>query len=255
PHPAAADVTRLAPRLLAVRVNDQRFLYYLPLGRSKVLGHECLCHACRTQWTINFNAPAKPRKSRRKSTASELLESCTPSEIDALTGGMQFLQQIRDGGFDERTRTDVLFESAKALEYHHANRQQVGFLVAAFALAAVVLTFVTPICWFDYLEPNSRMSVAWPIGFTIAFVASIVLTAWSIRRARARTRDKAVRRLAQSLAMMNPTDHDLASLTARCRVAGFKHCSPTSPEALRLEVQQVLTSDTGNRATGHLRRW
>lgn len=215
-------------------------LYYVPIGRGKVLGHECLCHTCRTQWRVDFDAPPTRRKARRRASASELLEECAPGELEALTDGMHLLQRVRNGACDEQTRLNIFLQAAAALEYHHANRPRVGFLVVAFSVAAVLLTIVAPISWFVQMDPTNRLSVAWPIAFTIAFVASVTLTAWSIRRARFRTRDEAVRGFARSLAPLNPSDHDLVSVTTKCLEAGFRQCAPSSPEVLHREIQRVL---------------
>lgn len=227
--PAACDIARLS---------KVQHLYFIPIGGGTPVAQELTCTHCKILWGLKPDTfPAVDRGTNSR-TIEELLESASPERVELITRRMTTIGPLSKS-IDPNARADALVEGLFAIDYHlkqTSNRESVPS--AVLLLVNIALVIATAAAWFGYLDPSSRLSVLWPIGFSVALLISLALAAWHSLVWLKRQRILQHRRLAISIAPFQPAPHEIEGVISIAKSRKIAFAKRLDPRDLSRMVEE-----------------
>lgn len=197
-----------ACRLIEVRMVSH--LYYIPLGRGKVVGHLLWCEHCKDRFGTDPQRYTDVSKDRRASV-EELTDATHPQLVDTIAQWIDLRERAERGEADEDERRRLIVHPfvsiaasvAQRCTGIHFDEQSVGWLLALVVVPSVIL-----------LVCSLWMTDDQVVGLAIAsiFIVAILLIVSIARDATRFIRRRYWRYMVEFIAPLNPTAEELSEV-------------------------------------------
>ena len=196
-------------------VSSVGHLYYIPLGRRRVIGWESRCRRCKEPLAISNEGPGpRPIKVRRHTTLEELVDQTHPALVDSMAERLDRREALAAGTLDPAGRVRLMIEPLLAVATPIEVRgSQMNFDV--WSALSLLLWLVLPFVAWVLVElatggaTDVQVGVAIAVGFGLAAVTTIILIATDLRRF---VRRRYRRFLVKGLAPLDPEEDELQQL-------------------------------------------
>ncbi|NBC11221.1 MAG: hypothetical protein GVY24_05715 [Planctomycetes bacterium] len=202
-------------------VREVSHLYFIPLGRGSLVGHEGRCEGCRASVALDGEAFAA-FVTEPDAPLDDLIARTNPDLPEELERWRDLQARVVEGDISEEERLGLLVNKvtdfADAVQARAAQMHIDGWSALAF-LGGVALSIVA--C--GWVAASIKDDQAQVIGFLVAALASFAPTLYFlITDVRRFTRRKVIPPLADTLAPLCPSREDLAAALAQVRQTGLK---------------------------------
>lgn len=196
--------------LQITRLTQVSHVYFIPLGRGKVVVHEQVCRGCRSM----FGVAAVPYVDYARRPAADvvgLIAATNPDAVERHTERLDLEDRIGEGQLTTEERLGLIAEPLIALNYAAAKKVGKGMVPTGAGFCIVFLVFLVPgtiIAWLTVGTPiEARLILS-------GLVALLFLGTWLGFKhgGRGFVRNHLHPRLVSSLAPIRPTLQELETV-------------------------------------------
>lgn len=215
------------------RVGAAGHVYYISVGKGKLVGHEIKCEDCGVAQSADLDF-YRTISQDPLAAAHELEAVTTPHLREAYEERLAIESRLRSGSLDPEQRRNLLFEPFALLSHlveeraaatHFDRKSAAGCLVGVAALLGLVVAAI--------LE-SGPLAIAMTVLLGLGFLMTLLCLATDVTR---HTRARVLPLLARALRPLQPRDEELAASLQECKVRklviGRKVKVPRLQEAIR----------------------
>jgi hypothetical protein len=205
-------------------------VYYVPLGKGKLVGHRLECQEC-TARILMGDAPIQSTTPRRSGSLPEAIQATNPDIRELYAKRLELEAQIRAGKVptDEQTRWLLLFEPFEVLapEMERGCAETRLDLPSTLGCLGTLVAVILSVAIAEFLSEMFDGQLAtedWLIWAILGTgLAGTVFTLWQLYLGSRRWLErKMVPHLCRSLSPLRPTSEEILQIIARFKAKGMK---------------------------------
>jgi hypothetical protein len=230
-------------------------VYYIPLGRGKLVGYRFECLECGVPLTMD-EAPIESVAPTPSTTVDASIAETNPGLPSAYEKRLALEREIRSGSppTDPEIRRGLLFEPFEALSPEmergctETRIDWPGALGCFGTIGAIVVSifaasFLAEVIWGEQASPEMIIFVMIGVG-----LVGLVYTMWQLHLSARRWLERRhVPHLKLALAPLRPTDEEIDEIIDAYRYHGMRFAKQLRPSVLRSDPQ-VLAPPTDQSA-------
>lgn len=191
-------------------------LYWIPLGRRKITGHEVACHTCGLQATVQ-EVPYQAYVKNRSMDLVDLTLQTNPDIMDIRAERLALEDRLAAGALNRSERAELILEPFEVVRPMILPGARAGHIPTGAGLAIIALVFLTPAAVMLWVSPKMPFEARIVVTGIAVLIAALGAYSWKVGGARW-VRRKLHPLLVRALSPLRPTRDELAAAMETLRL-------------------------------------
>lgn len=192
------------------RLSQVSHLYYIPLGKGKVIAYELTCRGCESLFgtqSVSYTTYGR----RPDADVVKVIGETNPESVERHSERLDLEDRVAHGRLTAQERAELIAEPLIALNFMTTRKVGKGMIPTGAGFCIVFLVFLVPAAIVAWTAPRTPLEVRAALS---AIVAALAVGAYiGFRRGgRGWIRRNLLPRLARSLAPLRPTFEELEAV-------------------------------------------